>query len=145
MDDMSTYTKANDRMIKAEVEILPGQDYTWIIEKIQMETLTNMKGEEDRKPVVYFRGQKKCFPLNKTNAKSFMSAIGSDAFPDYVGRKVTLYAKWERNFGEEAYCIRVRSKDYKPEAQAADSEVPVDPNAAAPDDPGAEFSDDIQF
>lgn len=121
-DDLDAYTKANDRMIKAEVEILPGHDYTWFIDHIEWETLKNMKGEEDTKPVAYFRNQKKCFPLNKTNAKAFAAVIGSSSFADMVGRKITLYAKWEENFGKEAYCIRVRPKGYVPNDQPAQAD-----------------------
>jgi len=128
---MSEYTKSNDRYIKSDVEIKPGKDYTWIIEAVKEELLTNHKGEEETKPVVYFRGKKKAFPLNKTNAKTIMAVLGSEDTDDYIGRKITLYAKWDEAFGNEGYFIRVRPPGYV--AAEADEET------------GVSDEDDIEF
>jgi hypothetical protein len=128
------------RFLKAE-DLGTGEDYTRIIQAVTEEEV----GQDNPKaiiPVVWFRGDyKKGLGLSaKINRKMLMHNLGSAETDDWIGRKVVFYRTMTEYQGVPVPCIRFRPKE-----EIQDSAEPLDPNATAPDDPAAEFSDDIPF
>lgn len=105
--DVKTYTKASDQWIKADVEICQAKNYNWIIDRVTEEELEN-KGKVDYKPTLWFRGQEKGFPLNKTNCAVCVDNFGSTETDDWVGRKVQLYRTMTSSPSGLVPCIRIR-------------------------------------
>lgn len=66
-----------------------------------------MKLKEFRKPMI----------VNKTNLKSIEKATGTAYIEEWKGKRITLYAKKIRAFGQEMEAIRVRQSAPKPIAK----------------------------
>lgn len=99
-------------------------DTTVTIETVKMEMVGR---DQDEKLVLGLRGIKP-FVVNKTNAKSIQSALGSDETDDWIGKSIILYPTEVEYAGETMLGIRVRLKPQVTTAQAA----PVAPTPAAP-------------
>lgn len=107
---VTKYVSSNEKYIKADVEIEKGTDYEWVIERITDEELEN-QGKLDHKPCLWFQGQEKGFPLNKTNCRMLIDNFGSDETNDWVSRKVKLYRTMTSSPGGLVPCIRIRPSD----------------------------------
>jgi hypothetical protein len=119
MPSVTKYLESSDRLIKSDVEIEKGQDYEWIIDRVTWEELDNM-GKIDHKWTLWFRGQDKMFPLNKTNCRMVTENLGSDDTDDWVGRKIVLFRTMTQTPSGMKPCIRIRPKGYN----VADDEEP---------------------
>lgn len=57
---------------------------------------------------IYFKGAKKGVILNKLNSKAISKVVGSPYTKNWIGKKIILYPKTGRFFGEEQTVIRVK-------------------------------------
>jgi hypothetical protein len=96
-------------------EDLKGKDVTVEIESVTFEDVPMNGGGNERKVVMRFKGAKKAWILNRTNAKTIKSMYGpmatdaeQDAAVVWPGKKITLYPTTTRAFGEVTDCVRVR-------------------------------------
>jgi len=87
---------------------LKGKPRVVEIEQAPIETLKNPKGEEQRKPVLYFKGAKKALPLNLTNFDAVAAIASSDETNDWPGTKIELYPATTMMGGKITDCIRIR-------------------------------------
>ncbi len=75
--------------------------------KVVIDSVTEEKIGEDRKPVLHFAGKDKGLVLNKTNAARITEALGSDETNDWEGATITLYATKVEYQGKRVDAIRV--------------------------------------
>jgi hypothetical protein len=90
----SKYLKAadlQDRQIKA------------VIDRVEMETI----GDDDKKPVLFFKKGTKGLVMNKTNSKVIASAYGDDT-DMWEGKEVILFPAMVDFRGDSVEAIRVR-------------------------------------
>ena len=104
-------------------------------------TITDVNVEEigrnkDEKLVINFKGEKKGFVCNRTNAKTIAKALGSEETDEWIGKSVKLYST-EVQFGDEMVeAIRVSLKPGTPALEPAGKQkLPV----------GQDPDDDIPF
>src|SRR5438105_14806874 len=87
-------------------------------------TITDVNVEEigrnkDEKLVINFKGEKKGFVCNRTNAKTIAKALGSEETDEWIGKSVKLYST-EVQFGDEMVeAIRVSLKPGTPALEPA--------------------------
>ena len=117
--EINKYTNANERFLKADVEIEKGKDYDFIIDRVTEEELENM-GKTDTKPAIWFRKHEKGLVLNKTNARMLVDNFNSTETDDWLGRKVKLFRTMTSSPTGMVPCIRVRPHD------GAEAETVVD-------------------
>lgn len=97
------------------------EDMELTITEVVTESVGRGDDQED-KPVVYFKGTKKGFVLNKTNAAAITMVCGSDDTDDWEGKKITLYATETEFAGKTVDCIRVRTKKPKQQRHVQDEQ-----------------------
>ena len=95
----SKYFKAAD---------LHGDPLALTITAAPYETLTTPDGREESKVVLYFRGTKKCLPLNLTNFDAVADATGEDDTDRWPGCQIELYPTTTDMRGKIVPCIRIR-------------------------------------
>ena len=124
MSDMfpSKYLRAAD--------IPAGREVPFSIESVEM---VPIEGEDELKPCLYFRNQKKGLVLNKTNGLTLAAAYGDDS-EAWPGRVVAVYATTTQFGGKLVPCVRLRIP-----APPAAPALPV--AVAAPSDPPFDVSD----
>ena len=102
---------------------LLGKDVTLTIASIKREGLRDPKtGETVSKWVIRFQElaeregteQPHIFVINETNAALIATALKETEATKWPGRKITLYSKKVRAFGDMVPAIRVRDKEPKP-------------------------------
>ena len=108
----SKYVKAVD---------IEGKDRALTIESVKAEKLQRADGDSDQGYVVTFKGAKKAWVLNKTNAKTIAKIHGKET-DNWVGKRITLFATTCDAFGETVDCIRVRP--VKPKTQRRKAPAP---------------------
>ena len=77
-----------------------------VIEKVE----PGMVGEgpdAERKPILWFEGERKPFGANVTNAKTIANLYGRET-GNWIGKAVTLYPTTTEYKGDTVPCIRVR-------------------------------------
>jgi hypothetical protein len=108
MEDPKTVSESFPGFLEAGD--LDGKDRTLVIAHVRGSD-SGDKGTDGRpieKPIVAFKGAKKEWVLNKTNARTIRLLYGN-AFAAWEGKKVTLYATTCDAFGKKhTPCIRVR-------------------------------------
>ncbi len=83
------------------------KDVSVIIEKIVSEELQMEGGKKERRCILSFKGAKKRFVLNITNAKTIARIYGRDTAA-WIGQKIILFPT-ETKFGSETVeCIRIK-------------------------------------
>lgn len=87
---------------------LNDKDVTVTIERVEAETLKNRQGS-NKKPVLYFKGSKKGFALNKTNGATIAAMYGPKV-KAWAGKRITLYATVAQFGSNEVEAIRVRNR-----------------------------------
>jgi hypothetical protein len=117
------YLKAPD--LKGKARVLE-------IDHALLETLKNIKGEEQQKIVLYFVGAKKALPLNMTNFDAVADICGDDT-EFWPGQKIELYPTTTQMGGKTVDCVRIRRP----------RELPIAPPKRVK--PEAEFDDEIPF
>lgn len=118
----SKYVKAAD---------LNGKPITLTIQKLVVEKMGH-GSEEERKPVLYFRGATKGLVLNRTNAM-IVGALYGDETDEWVGQRITIYPTTVRAFGSMQDAIRVR-EEVPAVAKPAASSVQVEETTGLDDD-----------
>jgi len=118
----SKYLKAAD---------LQNRQHTVVIDRIEIETMQNRSGDEERKPVVYFQGKKKGLVLNRTNAKSIQSQYGRHT-EHWIGKPLTLFMVMTDAWGETVEAIRCRVPQQTSPAGPASSVNPPPPATPPP-------------
>ncbi len=94
----SNYAKAAD---------LLGRTVTVVIDRIvPREKLQMAGGRKDEKPVIYMRGKKKGWILNKTNAKAIAKVYGPELM-SWIGKAVAIKSMSVEAKGEMVDAIRV--------------------------------------
>lgn len=106
---------------------LGGREVTVTIERLEMQNI----GENDTKPIVFFRGASKGLVLNKTNAKNIGSLYGPETNA-WIGQQVILFPAYVDFRGETVLAIRV-----KPPHLAAAAPLPNNPQSQAQFAPAA--------
>lgn len=72
------------------------------------ETFNPSSNSKEKVLAIYFKGAKKGVILNKTNSKAIAKVTGSIYVEDWVGKKIIIYPKRGRFFGEEMNVVRVK-------------------------------------
>lgn len=104
---------------------------------IENVTIENVGDDDERKPVVHFRGKSKGLVLNKTNANMIEEICGTPETDLWRGKQITLYVTKVEYAGKRMDGIRV---DYPttgaptPEPEPAPPPPPVNDFAANDDD-----------
>jgi hypothetical protein len=80
-----------------------GRDFTGIIESVETEMLPSRKGGKELKGIISFRGVKKKWVLNRTNAECLVVLFGRDT-NGWVQHQVTLYPAQT----EDGLAIRIK-------------------------------------
>lgn len=86
---------------------LNGKDVTVTIAKVEAGQIASNGGRKAKKPIVYFEGTEKGFPLNSTNARTIAS-LYTPYTEKWLGQKITLFPTTTQMGGETVECIRVR-------------------------------------
>lgn len=77
------------------------------IEKVEPGMVGEGKDAE-RKPIIWFEGERKPFAANKTCAKVIAGLYGRDT-EDWIGKAVTLFPTTTEYGGDTVPCIRIRN------------------------------------
>jgi hypothetical protein len=86
---------------------LEGSERVVTIEKVEAGMVGEGKDAE-RKPVVWFEGERKPFAMNKTCAKVTAGLYGRDT-EEWIGKSLTLYPTTTEYGGDTVPCIRIRN------------------------------------
>ncbi len=79
-----------------------------VISKVTFETLKNNEGEEEEKPVLWFRGVEKGLVLNPTNKKRILQQHPAKDTDEWIGKRITLHLEMVEAFGKSDWAIRVK-------------------------------------
>ena len=111
IDEMypSKYLKATD---------LGNKSTTAEIEEV---VYTEVGANQEKRPVVRFKGKQKMFILNKTNARAIGDLYGKET-AGWRGKRITLYPTSTEYAGKDMACIRIKEpRDFtRPEVSAAE-------------------------
>jgi len=111
---------------------LKGRKITVTIAELKRELLKQRNGQQEAKPILYFKETSKGLVVNKTNLKTLQSVCGSRESNDWTGKKVVLYAT-PVTFGDEIRDgIRITSVSNGATAKPR-AEPPVDSSDDIPD------------
>jgi hypothetical protein len=102
---------------------LDGEARIFTIEKVEPGTVGEDDEEKDQ-PVITFKGIKKQFGCNRTNADFIAGMYGIDT-TRWVNRQVTLYPTKTKFKGEMVACIRVEPTPPKGGKRAAADAAPA--------------------
>ena len=90
---------------------LGGRDWSLVIDSVERcEVFNRRKNAKEFKVALMFKGAKKGFICNKTNAESIGRATGITEAQQWIGQQVTLYPTRCKVSGKSTDCIRVREK-----------------------------------
>jgi hypothetical protein len=104
----------------------------------------NNDGKHDRKPVLYFKEDIKALVLNKTNAGTITTIVGSDELDDWVGHKITLVPRQVEFSGKQVWAIRVLMPRRQANRAATAAQAPRGRAAAAELDEAMPPADDME-
>lgn len=124
----STYLRAADLL---DPNTGTRREFTLDIESVAGGTLVGEGGRKTRRPIVQFKGARKPFGVNATNAKTLTALAGSPMTERWVGLRVTLYVTTTRDLatGEVIDCIRIRPKAGKVADEMPEQEEPAQDGA----------------
>lgn len=83
-----------------------------------------------KKPIIRFKGAKKAFAVNVTNARAIAGMYGNDTRA-WVGKPIAIYPTMADFGGKQVDAVRVRPTPPRGPAQARLDERPVDPEMRA--------------
>ena len=90
-------------------EIELGKEYTLEIEKIgEAEVFDKKKNGNEKKIIVFFKATAKGMILTNTKAKAISKVLGSGIPANWVGKKIIIFSKVEKHFGNEFPVINVK-------------------------------------
>jgi hypothetical protein len=108
---------------------LGGKEFTVEIAKVEAGFVEDKaKGTKDKRPIVWFKGAKKPFGCNKTNAQIIAGMYGNET-KAWIGKSVTLFPTTCQAFGKTEDCIRIRPQ--VPKGKAVDMPNPEPPAEGA--------------
>lgn len=108
---------------------------TLTIERVEAGTIENRKAKKaDRMPILWFKGAKKPFGCNRTNAKTIAGLYGTKT-EAWIGKAITIYPTKTQFGNDEVDCIRV--KPQVPTGKASAMPEPPPPPAEVAE-PGSE-------
>jgi hypothetical protein len=90
-------------------DFMQREHYTLRVRAVEIGHIEGEQGKPDKKPwMVYFDGFDKPLGLTATvNLLSFVEMFGPNA-AKWIGRRVTIHAVEEKNFGQMGPCVRVK-------------------------------------
>lgn len=89
------------------------------IDSVKQERMKTRDGNEEVKPILFFREYEKGLVLNKTNAKKITTLVQSDDTDDWRGQQIKVYAT-ETTFGNDTVpCIRIKQAALPSQKQKA--------------------------
>lgn len=90
-------------------ELMPGQELTLTIAKVQEELVIGADGKKENCSVMHFceKGVKPMI-LNVTNSKTIAKLYGTPYVEDWAGKKITIYSAEVKAFGELVEALRIR-------------------------------------
>lgn len=103
------------------------------IKSVRMETMKDNEGQEQEKPVVFFKESQKAMVLNKTNADRIFEQVDEDT-DNWPGKQITLIVESVTAFGETKWAIRVKPTRPAPKAGALKSALKAEPATVSADD-----------
>ena len=90
-------------------EIELGKEYTMTVESIgEAEVFDSAVKAKAAKIVIYFTGTKKGMILTKVKAKAITFCTGSGIMSNWFGKKLVLFSKIEKHFGQEIPVINIK-------------------------------------
>ena len=128
-----------------KVDDIPDEGLTATIDSYDVQDFKN-DGKTQRKPVLYFKEDVKALVLNKTNAGSITTIVGSDELDDWIGTKITMVPREVEFAGKQVWAIRIQMPRRQSNRAAAAAQAPSRGRAAAAElDQSAPNADDIPF
>ena len=108
MSDQKTHWKKNFDYRFLSGDELKGEVVVTIERIVTEEVFNPSSNSKEKALAVYFVGKKKGVVLNKTNAKAIVKVTGSPYQEDWIGKKIIIYPKSGKFFGEEMQVVRVK-------------------------------------
>ena len=96
----------------------PGEELILTIKSCGLEQVANTDGKKQDCLVIHFMEQVKPMILNTTNAKTISKVHQTPYMEQWVGKKIQIYARKIRAFGEDVDALRVR--DFAPKQAMVD-------------------------
>lgn len=112
---------------------LEGREVTVTIERVKGGELTGMDGKKTKKPVLYFKGTKKGFALNITNARTIAGMYGGFDSDLWLGKKITLFPTTTTFGRQQMECIRIKPVIPKGKDEVIRDDVPTPEEAIGTD------------
>lgn len=97
----------------------PGEKKIVTIKAIKREMVHDEKGGEQEKSIAYFFEDIKPMVLNKTNQKTIEKMYKTPYIEEWAGKKIQLYIKKEKAFGEFTDVLRISPVPPKSAEQTA--------------------------
>lgn len=103
------------------------EDLEVVIKGLKMEPLKDNDGNEEEKPVLYFRDMDKGLVLNATNKKRILAQHPAEDTDEWNGKRITLTKEWVEAFGKADWAIRVKMLPPQKQRTAAPAPAPFEP------------------
>ena len=113
-----------------------GEEPIVTIAKITREMITGENGKKEEETVAHFKEGVKPLILNVTNQKAISKLFGTPYIEEWVGKRIQLYVKKEKAFGEVMDVLRVKPTKQAQEKPkntiCTDCNKPIPPHQGAP-------------
>jgi len=96
----------------------PNEELILTIKKAGVETIIGVEGKKEDELVIHFMEDYKPMIVNSTNAKTISKVHKTPYVEEWVGKKIQVYARRIRAFGEDMDALRVR--DFIPQTKEVD-------------------------
>lgn len=96
----------------------PGEELILTIKSSGLEQIVGSDGKKQDCIVVHFMEQVKPMILNNTNAKTITKIHGTPYMEQWAGKKIQIFARRIRAFGEDVDALRIR--DFVPKTVTID-------------------------
>jgi len=96
----------------------PNEELVLTIKKAGVETILGVEGKKEDELVIYFNEDYKPMIVNATNAKTIAKVHKTPYVEEWIGKKIQIYARRIRAFGEDMDALRVR--DFIPQTKEVD-------------------------
>jgi hypothetical protein len=96
----------------------PNEELVLTIKKAGVETILGVEGKKEDELVIHFNEDYKPMIVNATNAKTIAKVHKTPYVEEWVGKKIQIYARRIRAFGEDMDALRVR--DFIPQTKEVD-------------------------
>ena len=96
----------------------PNEELILTIKKAGVETIIGVEGKKEDELVIHFVEDYKPMIVNSTNAKTISKVHKTPYVEEWTGKKIQVYARRIRAFGEDMDALRVR--DFIPQVKELD-------------------------